>query len=151
MLKNSEVYEGIESNFSEVYEKVLLMKDSKADTSRYDCLDEATKRKIEDLSCWHSLDYHVARQSGFFPDQTKAGKPIQRAGASPTQQALHRNAYLRPMVKVHPETGRKSIFCHRDCFKGPPFDVSAFGSGQDLFLGRGLRHHCGFAFFGYLL
>lgn len=85
----------------------------------YDCLDEATKRKIEDLSCWHSLDYHVARQSGFFPDQTKAGKPIQRAGASPTQQALHRNAYLRPMVKVHPETGRKSIFCHKDCFGVP--------------------------------
>ena len=42
----------------------------------------------------------MARRTGGFPDR-KDG------------QGFHGTAYLRPLVKTHPETGRKSLFVNR--------------------------------------
>ena len=66
----------------------------------YDALDEATKERISGLAAYHSLHYSQ-----------------QRAGEGP----LPAGAYgdhgwpepLRPLVKVHPVTGRRSLFIGR--------------------------------------
>ena len=71
----------------------------------YDQLDEATKEKIATLSAYHSTEYSQANDVGDFPA---------RGGA-----IYHGEAYLRPLVKVHPETGRKAIFVARHAFGIP--------------------------------
>jgi alpha-ketoglutarate-dependent taurine dioxygenase len=66
----------------------------------WDALDAATQRKLEGLSAYHSLYYSQSRQ-----------------GFSHTTDHLYgfhdKGAPLRPVVKVHPETGRKSIYTGR--------------------------------------
>src|SRR5262249_1961785 len=61
----------------------------------YDALDNRTKAEIADLGCEHSLIY--SREAiGFTdlsPDEIKAFQPVQQ-----------------PLVRVHPATGRKSLF-----------------------------------------
>jgi alpha-ketoglutarate-dependent 2,4-dichlorophenoxyacetate dioxygenase len=61
----------------------------------YDALDNRTKAEIADLVCEHSLIY--SREAiGFTdlsPDEIKAFQPVQQ-----------------PLVRVHPATGRKSLF-----------------------------------------
>jgi alpha-ketoglutarate-dependent 2,4-dichlorophenoxyacetate dioxygenase len=61
----------------------------------YDALDADTKRQVEDLVCRHSLMYSRS-QLGFteFSDEEKAN-------FAPVRQSL---------VRVHPVTGRKSLF-----------------------------------------
>ena len=71
----------------------------------YDELDEATRDQIADLSAYHSTEYSQANDIGDFPA---------RGGA-----IYHGEAYLRPLVKVHPETGRKAIFVARHAFGIP--------------------------------
>ena len=71
----------------------------------YDALDEATREKIAQLSAYHSTEYSQANDLGDFPA---------RGGA-----IYHGEAYLRPLVKVHPETGRKAIFVARHAFGIP--------------------------------
>jgi alpha-ketoglutarate-dependent taurine dioxygenase len=72
----------------------------------YEALDQATKEKIEHLAAYHSTQYSQANDVGDFPparpDSVYSGE-----------------AYLRPLVKVHPETGRKSIFVARHAFGIP--------------------------------
>jgi len=72
----------------------------------YDALDEATKEKIASLSAYHSTQYSQANDVGDFPPE----RP---------DSVYHGEAYLRPLVKVHPETGRKSIFVARHAFGIP--------------------------------
>jgi len=66
----------------------------------YDCLDEATKEKIADLSAYHSLFYSQAQ----IGHQVEAGAGY---GFDVKQEPL------RPLVKVHPDTGRRSLFIGR--------------------------------------
>jgi alpha-ketoglutarate-dependent taurine dioxygenase len=71
----------------------------------YDALDEATKAKVETLSAYHSLHY----------SQAKAGHDSSKAAdGSYNGYGFHDGPVpLRPLVKVHPETGRKSLLIGR--------------------------------------
>ena len=78
-----------------------------ADTrSAYATLDQATKDRVENLSAYHSNQYSQANDLGDFPD-------IQPG------TIYHGEAYLRPLVKVHPETGVKSLIIGRHAFGIP--------------------------------
>jgi alpha-ketoglutarate-dependent taurine dioxygenase len=72
----------------------------------YDALDQARKDLIAGLSAYHSTQYSQANDVGDFPPQNPEG-------------IYHGEAFLRPLVKVHPETGRKSIFVARHAFGIP--------------------------------
>jgi alpha-ketoglutarate-dependent taurine dioxygenase len=70
----------------------------------YDALDEATKARIADLSAHHSLRYSQGKvglgdYKGYGMDQA--------------------DAPLRPLVKVHPETGRKCLMVGRHAYGVP--------------------------------
>jgi alpha-ketoglutarate-dependent taurine dioxygenase len=66
----------------------------------WDALDDATKRKLDGLSAYHSLYYSQSRQG--FSHRTDHLYGFHDKGEP-----------LRPLVKVHPETGRKSIYTGR--------------------------------------
>lgn len=72
----------------------------------YAALDQATKDRIEGLSAYHSTQYSQANDVGHFPPQ--AEKTI-----------YHGEAYLRPLVKTHPETCIKNLFIGRHAFGIP--------------------------------
>ena len=72
----------------------------------YAALDQATKDRIETLSAYHSTQYSQANDVGDFPPQDAKG-------------IYHGEAYLRPLVKVHPETGVKNLFVGRHAFGIP--------------------------------
>ena len=69
----------------------------------YAALDDAMKKRIEGLSAYHSTQYSQANDLGDFPEQSRDG-------------IYHGEAYLRPIVKVHPETGVKNLFIGRHAF-----------------------------------
>ena len=72
----------------------------------YAALDEETKARIEHLSAYHSTQYSQANDIGDFPEEHK-------------DSIYHGEAYLRPLVKVHPETGVKNLFVGRHAFGIP--------------------------------
>jgi alpha-ketoglutarate-dependent taurine dioxygenase len=72
----------------------------------YDALDPATRRRVEGLNAYHS--YHEK--------QARLGRPI--GGSKFNLEKMHGEAtdtvtkdqrQLRPLVKIHPETGRKCL------------------------------------------
>ena len=66
----------------------------------YDCLDDATKARIEELSAFHSIRYSQA-QLGF--EKVLDGSYGYDVADPP----------LRPLVKVHPVTGRPALYIGR--------------------------------------
>ena len=72
----------------------------------YAALDQAMRDHIENLSAYHSTQYSQANDLGDFPPQDTDG-------------IYHGEAYLRPLVKVHPETGIKNLFVGRHAFGIP--------------------------------
>ncbi len=72
----------------------------------YAALDETLKSKIENLSAYHSTQFSQANDVGDFP----AEKP---------GTIYHGDAFLRPLVKTHPETGVKNLFVGRHAFGIP--------------------------------
>ncbi len=66
----------------------------------YEALDDATRERIADLSAHHSI-YHSQAQIGHVVEPG-AGYGFHEDGAP-----------LRPLVKVHPETGRPALFIGR--------------------------------------
>ena len=72
----------------------------------YAALPEETKQKIDDLSAYHSTQFSQANDVGDFPPQKEG-------------TIYHGEAYLRPLVKVHPETGVKNLFVGRHAFSVP--------------------------------
>ena len=72
----------------------------------YAALDEETKARIADLSAYHSTQFSQANDLGDFPE-AKDGT------------IYHGEAYLRPLVKTHPETGVKNVFVGRHAFGIP--------------------------------
>ncbi|MCC6433641.1 MAG: TauD/TfdA family dioxygenase [Acidimicrobiales bacterium] len=78
--------------------------------SAYAELDEATKDRIADLSAYHSTNYSQANDLGDFP---------QSNGEGAYGTVYHGEAYLRPLVKIHPETGIPSLFVGRHAFGIP--------------------------------
>lgn len=71
----------------------------------YAALDEATKTRIADLAAYHSVQYSQANDLGDFPEKYEGMGAI-----------FHGEAYLRPIVKTHPETGIKNLFIGRHAF-----------------------------------
>lgn len=78
----------------------------------YAALDAATQNKIANLSAYHSTQFSQANDIGDFP---------------PTEPGTiyHGEAYLRPLVKIHPETGRKNLFIGRHAFGIPGLSRTA--------------------------
>jgi len=72
----------------------------------YDALDEEMKERIEDLSAHHSL----------YQSQAQIGHIVETG----TAYGYHnKGAPLRPLVKTHPVTGRKSLFIGRHAYDIP--------------------------------
>lgn len=72
----------------------------------YAALDVAMQRRIQHLSAYHSTQFSQANDLGDFPPQDAA-------------TIYHGEAYLRPLVKTHPETGVRSLFIGRHAFGIP--------------------------------
>ena len=84
----------------------------------YDALDVATRERVENLSAYHSLHYsqgklgHDTRKEAADGEYNRYG--LDNKGPVP----------LRPLVKTHPETGRKSILIGRHAHNIPGMDQS---------------------------
>jgi alpha-ketoglutarate-dependent taurine dioxygenase len=75
----------------------------------YDALDAATRQRIAGLQAYHSLRY----------SQGKLGH-VQKAGSAYSGYGMDVEAApLRPLVKVHPETGRKCLMVGRHAYGIP--------------------------------
>ena len=75
----------------------------------WDALDQSTQRKLEQLSAYHSL-YYSQEQAGF-------------QHTTDNMYGFHdKGAPLRPVVKTHPETGRKSLYTGRHAYGIPGMD-----------------------------
>ena len=72
----------------------------------YDALDQATREQIANLAAYHSLFY----------SQSKVGHSVNR-GAS--YGLGNQQIPLRPLVKVHPVTGRAALFIGRHAYGIP--------------------------------
>lgn len=71
----------------------------------YEALDEETKIQVDQLSAYHSTQFSQANDLGDFP--------------TPDDGIYHGEAYLRPLVKTHPETGIPNLFVGRHAFGIP--------------------------------
>ena len=78
--------------------------------SAYAELDQQTKDRIAGLSAYHSTLYSQANDIGDFP---------QSGGEGIYGSVYHPEAYLRPLVKVHSETGVPNLFVGRHAFGIP--------------------------------
>ena len=78
--------------------------------SGYEALDDATKELIAGLSAFHSTNFSQANDLGDFPDTNGEGL---------YGEVYHGEAYLRPLVKIHPETGKPNLFVGRHAFGVP--------------------------------
>jgi alpha-ketoglutarate-dependent taurine dioxygenase len=79
----------------------------------YDALDDGTKKRIEGLAAYHSLHY----------SQSKLGHVAKKADGEYSGYGFHDGPVpLRPLVKTHPETGRKSLLVGRHAHNIPGLD-----------------------------
>jgi alpha-ketoglutarate-dependent taurine dioxygenase len=79
----------------------------------YDALDDGTKKRIEGLAAYHSLHY----------SQSKLGHVEEKADGEYSGYGFHDGPVpLRPLVKTHPETGRKSLLVGRHAHNIPGLD-----------------------------
>ena len=78
--------------------------------SGYEALDDTTKEIVAGLSAFHSTNFSQANDLGDFPDTNGDGL---------YGEVYHGEAYLRPMVKIHPETGKPNLFVGRHAFGIP--------------------------------
>jgi alpha-ketoglutarate-dependent taurine dioxygenase len=79
----------------------------------YDALDDGMKARIEGLAAYHSLHY----------SQAKLGHEAKKADGEYHGYGFHDGPVpLRPLVKTHPETGRKSLLTGRHAHNIPGLD-----------------------------
>ena len=78
----------------------------------YDALDDTMKEKVADLSAYHSLRY----------SQKKIGFAAKKGGDYNGYGLDVKDPPLRPLVKTHPETGRKSLLIGRHAYGIPGMD-----------------------------
>ncbi len=80
----------------------------------YDALDDDLRAKVESLSAYHSLRY----------SQAKIGH-LPKLGSDYSGYGFHDGPVpLRPLVKMHPETGRKSLVIGRHAHNIPGMDAA---------------------------
>jgi alpha-ketoglutarate-dependent taurine dioxygenase len=80
----------------------------------YDALDDELRAKVERLAAYHSLRY----------SQGKIGH-LPKPGSDYSGYGFHDGPVpLRPLVKVHPETGRKSLVIGRHAHNIPGMDAN---------------------------
>jgi alpha-ketoglutarate-dependent taurine dioxygenase len=72
----------------------------------YDALDSATRARIEGLSAYHSLHY----------SQAKEGHAHKEGSAYSGYGFQVKDPPLRPLVKIHPETGRPTLAIGRHAY-----------------------------------
>lgn len=77
----------------------------------YEALDSGTKTRIQDLAAYHSL-FHSQAKVGH---QAEVGSSYGFDGGEPP---------LRPLVKVHPETGVPALYIGRHAYGIPGLDES---------------------------
>jgi len=71
----------------------------------YEALDEATRQRLDGLAAYHSL-YYSQQRAGLLPTQ--------QADGSYAMYGYHdMDVSLRPVTKVHPETGRTNLLLGR--------------------------------------
>lgn len=78
----------------------------------YDALDDDTRTRIQGLSAYHSLYY----------SQTRAGFGPEPDGRHRGYGFFDQDPPLRPLVKIHPETGRASLLIGRHAYGIPGMD-----------------------------
>jgi alpha-ketoglutarate-dependent taurine dioxygenase len=79
----------------------------------YDALDDDLRARVEKLAAHHSLYY----------SQAKLGHIPKKEGSAYNGYGFHDGPVpLRPLVKVHPETGRKSLVIGRHAHNIPGMD-----------------------------
>jgi alpha-ketoglutarate-dependent taurine dioxygenase len=86
----------------------------------YDALDPSTRERVHRLSAFHSLYYSQARL-GIDP-ATTASANARLVGQTIVREAVVAAAPLRPLVKVHPVTGRPALFVGRHAYGIPGLD-----------------------------
>ncbi len=79
----------------------------------FDALDEETRSQVTELSAYHSLYYSQAKL-GHVP---KEGSEYKGYGFN------NQDPPLRPLVKIHPETGRRSMTIGRHAYGIPGMDA----------------------------
>jgi len=79
----------------------------------YEALDAETRTKVEELSAYHSLHY----------SQSKLGHQTKKVDGEYSGYGLHDGPVpRRPLVKIHPETDRKSLLIGRHAHNVPGMD-----------------------------
>lgn len=81
----------------------------------YDALDEEMRERIADLCAYHSL-YHSQAKVGHVPSSESAYSNYGFHEGDPP---------LRPLVKIHPETGRPALMVGRHAYGIPGMDADA--------------------------
>ena len=86
----------------------------------YDALDAATRDRVHEMSAFHSL-YYSQWRIGIYPSVT-ASANARLVGQTAVQEAVVVEAPQRPLVKVHPVTGRPALFVGRHAYGIPGLD-----------------------------
>jgi len=90
----------------------------------YDTLPEELKNEIKDLKAWHSNEFSQAMDVGWIPPR----------GLIPI---YHGKAYLRPLIKIHPKSNRKTLYVGRHAF-----GVEGYSRERSFELLEKLNSHC---------
>ncbi len=87
----------------------------------FDALDDATRKEIEGYSAYHSLHYSQSKLDHSHSEDSDYSGYGFHDGPTP----------LRPLIKVHPETGRKSLLIGRHAYGIPGLTEQASGKLLD--------------------
>ncbi len=109
----------------------------------YDALDPQLRARLADLCAHHSLVYSQSKVGAAAGTTAAAVASLDYAGGAqrpdvPTSPVGERTDPLRPLVKVHPETGRPALFIGRHAYGIPGLE----GEESDRLLDELVRFAC---------
>jgi alpha-ketoglutarate-dependent taurine dioxygenase len=103
----------------------------------YDALDAATRDRVHEMSAFHSL-YYSQWRIGIDPSTT-ASANARLVGQTSVQEAVVVQAPQRPLVKVHPATGRPALFVGRHAYGIPGLDPTESRALLDTLIDEACR------------